>query len=97
MEKDVLSEIVVDGWRFIGFIVLLLDGEYRFRLLGRYAADGRLERLYGFGVVAPAEIEKGRTISPDERWKIPFVESYWQGWEFDVLAGRETQDNGSVR
>lgn len=96
-----LSEFSVNGRRFVGFLRLLLDGEYWFSLLARYdEAKGRWEHLGGSGVVAPSEAENVKVI--EERWKYPFVEAYWPGWDFDVLAvARETHqekipDNGSV-
>ena len=79
-----LSEFEFNGRKHLVHMVLLLDGDYFFRLLARCDDAGHWERLGGSGLAALPETKAIRAIEQGERWKIPLEEAYWPSWEFDV-------------
>jgi len=70
-EVEVLTVFYFNGRRMIGMLVLL-GGEYFFRLLGREVPGG-WERLSGTGLAPVLEVSRGDI--PDS--EVPFGVDYW--------------------
>ena len=79
--NKMLTEFRYRGRETVG-LLMLIDGEYWFRILGWFVA-GVFQRAYGkgSGLANPSETEQARTL---DRRAVNIEETYWIGEMFEV-------------